>query len=88
MAVSVVCAKSLINNVVPVRWMESVAKGATTEALTKLIELEPTTALLVSSGNHEEKEINKQLVARGDLIKVIDFSQTKADCNEEPKRCR
>ncbi|XP_022688418.1 copper-transporting ATPase 1-like [Varroa jacobsoni] len=61
------------------RWMESVAKGATTEALTKLIELEPTTALLVSSGNHEEKEINKQLVARGDLIKVLPGAKVPVD---------
>lgn len=52
------------------RWMESMAKGATTRALTKLIEMEPTTALLVESGESTEKEVEVQLLARGDVLKV------------------
>lgn len=46
------------------------AKGATTEALTKLVEMEPTTALLVNTNEDTEKEVETQLLARGDVLKV------------------
>ncbi|OQR71264.1 copper-transporting ATPase 1-like, partial [Tropilaelaps mercedesae] len=62
------------------RWMESVAKGATTEALTKLIEMEPTTALIVDPDDQEsDKEIEAQLVSRGDILKVLPGTRVPVD---------
>lgn len=55
------------------------AKGKTTEALTKLIELQSNTALLVDPKDGSHVEIDVALVQRGDLIKVLPGSKVPVD---------
>lgn len=55
------------------------AKGKTTEALTKLIELQSNTAWLVDPKGGPDVEIDTALVQRGDLIKVLPGSKVPVD---------
>lgn len=52
------------------KYLEIVAKGKTSEAIRKLMSLQATKAILVSS-EKEEKEIDIDLVQRGDTLKVV-----------------
>uniref|UniRef100_A0A0C9RMF9 TSA: Wollemia nobilis Ref_Wollemi_Transcript_10952_4028 transcribed RNA sequence n=1 Tax=Wollemia nobilis TaxID=56998 RepID=A0A0C9RMF9_9CONI len=73
----------LITFVLLGKYLEVVAKGKTSDAIKKLLELAPTTAvLLVTDSDGKivgEKEIDAQLIQRGDMLRVQPGSKVPAD---------
>ncbi|KAJ3012588.1 hypothetical protein HKX48_006198 [Thoreauomyces humboldtii] len=65
------------------RFLENLAKGKTSTALSKLLSLAPSTALLLtldpSSGETNEKSIPSEYVQAGDLLKVVPGERIPAD---------
>jgi len=57
------------------RTMENIAKAKTADAITKLLSLQPATAVLLHVDENtgeiiEEKEVDTNLIQKGDLLKV------------------
>ncbi len=65
------------------RYLEILAKGRTSDVLTKLLELQPTTALLLLKEEEgevlSEQEISVELLQYGDLLKVVPGSKVPLD---------
>lgn len=60
------------------KYMESVAKGKTADALSELAKLQPKTALLIVPGE-SDREIAIELVQRGDKLRVTPGSNIPTD---------
>eukprot|EP00850_Spirogloea_muscicola_P011399 SM000070S21365 [mRNA] locus=s70:530729:535395:- [translate_table: standard] len=65
------------------KYLEVVAKGRTSEAISKLLQLAPATAIILEVGADgkvvTEREIDTRLVHRGDILKVIPGAKVPAD---------
>ncbi|KAL2635010.1 hypothetical protein R1flu_006489 [Riccia fluitans] len=65
------------------KYLEAKAKGKTSEAIGKLLELAPTTALLLTVDADgqplSEREIDIQLIHKGDILKVQPGAKVPAD---------
>ncbi|KAI9122450.1 hypothetical protein K1719_006290 [Acacia pycnantha] len=73
----------LITFVLLGKYLECLAKGKTSDAIKKLVELAPATALLVvkdkGGRSIEEREIDSLLIQPGDTLKVLPGARVPAD---------
>lgn len=60
------------------KYMESMAKGKTADALSELAKLQPKTAVLIVSGE-SDREIPIELVQRGDLLRIAPGANIPTD---------
>lgn len=63
------------------RYLENSAKGRTSEALSKLISLTPSTAVVYTDGKgmSAERKVPSELIQRGDIVKVVPGEKIVAD---------
>lgn len=73
----------LISFILLGKYLEVIAKGKTSEAIAKLLNLAPSTALLVTLSENgavsSEREVSSQLVQRHDVMKVVPGAKVPAD---------
>lgn len=73
----------LISFILLGKYLEVVAKGKTSDALAKLIDLAPETATLLTLDGNEnviaENEISTQLIQRNDILKIVPGSKVPVD---------
>ncbi|CAM8932998.1 unnamed protein product [Rhodiola kirilowii] len=73
----------LITFVLLGKYLETLAKGKTSDAIKKLVELSPATAVLLIKGKDGkysgEREIDGLLIQPGDILKVIPGSKVPSD---------
>jgi Cu+-exporting ATPase len=73
----------LISFILLGKFLEVVAKGKTSEAISKLMNLAPVTATLLTVDEQnnvlQEREISSQLIQRNDIIKVVPGSKIPTD---------
>ena len=71
----------LITFVLMGKWLECRAKGSTGDAITALMALAPSSALLVTNGG--ERQVDAKLLLTGDVVKVPkkDVSRKKSEGN-------
>lgn len=76
-------AAMLITLVLMGKYLESAAKGRTSDAITKLCQLAPPTAVLLTLNGKgevlEEREVPTELVHRGDVLKVLPGARIPTD---------
>ncbi|KAG6623624.1 putative copper-transporting ATPase [Phytophthora cinnamomi] len=60
------------------KYMESMAKGKTADALSELAKLQPKKALLITNGKRD-REIPIELVQRGDLLRILPGANIPTD---------
>ncbi|KAL4446311.1 hypothetical protein ABPG77_003118 [Micractinium sp. CCAP 211/92] len=76
-------AAMLITLVLMGKYLESAAKGRTSDAITKLCQLAPPTALLLTLNDNGEvlgeREVPTELVHRGDVLKVLPGARIPTD---------
>lgn len=76
-------SSTLITFVVLGRYLENIAKGKTSEALTKLMSLQASFATVVTLNDHdeviEEKEVPAEFLKTGDIVKVLRGQKIPAD---------
>lgn len=76
-------SSTLITFVILGRYLENIAKGKTSEALTKLMSLQASFATVVTLNDRdeviEEKEVPAELLKSGDVVKVLRGQKIPAD---------
>ncbi|EFA81786.1 P-type ATPase [Heterostelium album PN500] len=74
---------SLITFILLGKYLEIIAKGKTSDAIKKLMSLQATKAILLGTDGNgnilEEREIDIELVQRGDILKVLPGSKIPTD---------
>ncbi|KAF2071893.1 hypothetical protein CYY_006795 [Polysphondylium violaceum] len=61
------------------RYLESIAKGNTSKVLSKLLDLNSPTAILIDPVTQQEQVIDTLLIQKGDHLKVLPFSKVPID---------